>query len=360
MGIDGSRLTTKGFGDSKPIDSNEFPEGRANDRRVEFVKMQCLFLAGDRKTVHVTIMKAIILVTGYCLLVSTTNAQTFAGNKTSTLDSTVVLNDNYFKTHFLWFTGHWNDKKNVFTTTSHVDTELDSVTATGGAGITINVSPQGTVTINSKNVDEWNKKIENGLAILRKTEDELKSPSGDAKEWGHHFNEVTLPVLYDIKEEWKQYKIDSKEVLVENENQNNLQEQQAENKFISSMTSWCQNLKPEHDKILAFYRTHKHDKESDLSYPPPPAYSNKCISCDTSLEKLYHIQDSVYTEKFFKPESDMIRTCLGILRNLSLIGRREGSSTWAEPGMEDKVENAFHFSKDLSKAGPFTILILTI
>ena len=297
-------------------------------------------------------MKAIILVTGYCLLVSTTNAQTFAGNKTSTLDSTVVLNDNYFKTHFLWFTGHWNDKKNVFTTTSHVDTELDSVTATGGAGITINVSPQGTVTINSKNVDEWNKKIENGLAILRKTEDELKSPSGDAKEWGHHFNEVTLPVLYDIKEEWKQYKIDSKEVLVENENQNNLQEQQAENKFISSMTSWCQNLKPEHDKILAFYRTHKHDKESDLSYPPPPAYSNKCISCDTSLEKLYHIQDSVYTEKFFKPESDMIRTCLGILRNLSLIGRREGSSTWAEPGMEDKVENAFHFSKDPSKAGP--------
>jgi OmpA-OmpF porin, OOP family len=38
MGIDPSRLTAKGFGDTKPIDNNNTPEGKANNRRVEFVK----------------------------------------------------------------------------------------------------------------------------------------------------------------------------------------------------------------------------------------------------------------------------------------------------------------------------------
>jgi len=39
MGVDVSRLTTNGFGDTKPIDKNDTPEGKANNRRVEFVKM---------------------------------------------------------------------------------------------------------------------------------------------------------------------------------------------------------------------------------------------------------------------------------------------------------------------------------
>jgi OOP family OmpA-OmpF porin len=38
MGIDASRLTTKGFGDTKPISDNSSPEGKANNRRVEFLK----------------------------------------------------------------------------------------------------------------------------------------------------------------------------------------------------------------------------------------------------------------------------------------------------------------------------------
>ncbi len=38
MGVDAARLTTKGFGDSKPIGDNNTLEGKANNRRVEFVK----------------------------------------------------------------------------------------------------------------------------------------------------------------------------------------------------------------------------------------------------------------------------------------------------------------------------------
>jgi OOP family OmpA-OmpF porin len=38
MGIKDERLTSKGFGESKPVNTNETPEGRAENRRVEFVK----------------------------------------------------------------------------------------------------------------------------------------------------------------------------------------------------------------------------------------------------------------------------------------------------------------------------------
>ncbi|MEK9137802.1 MAG: OmpA family protein, partial [Bacteroidota bacterium] len=39
LGIDALRLQTKGWGESKPVDGNATPEGKANNRRVEFVKM---------------------------------------------------------------------------------------------------------------------------------------------------------------------------------------------------------------------------------------------------------------------------------------------------------------------------------
>lgn len=38
MGIASNRLKSNGFGESKPLDNNSTPEGKANNRRVEFVK----------------------------------------------------------------------------------------------------------------------------------------------------------------------------------------------------------------------------------------------------------------------------------------------------------------------------------
>ena len=40
QGIDASRLTSRGFGDTKPIDTNSTAEGRANNRRVEFARIE--------------------------------------------------------------------------------------------------------------------------------------------------------------------------------------------------------------------------------------------------------------------------------------------------------------------------------
>ena len=38
MGIAKTRLKSKGLGESKPLSMNDTPEGKANNRRVEFVK----------------------------------------------------------------------------------------------------------------------------------------------------------------------------------------------------------------------------------------------------------------------------------------------------------------------------------
>jgi outer membrane protein OmpA-like peptidoglycan-associated protein len=38
MGVDENRLTTAGYGESKPLDSNDTAEGKANNRRVEFMR----------------------------------------------------------------------------------------------------------------------------------------------------------------------------------------------------------------------------------------------------------------------------------------------------------------------------------
>jgi outer membrane protein OmpA-like peptidoglycan-associated protein len=39
LGVDSSRLDAKGFGESKPFNGNSTPEEKANNRRVEFVKI---------------------------------------------------------------------------------------------------------------------------------------------------------------------------------------------------------------------------------------------------------------------------------------------------------------------------------
>jgi outer membrane protein OmpA-like peptidoglycan-associated protein len=46
-GIDEGRLSSKGWGQAKPIDSNDTAEGRQNNRRVEFHILERDDQAGD-------------------------------------------------------------------------------------------------------------------------------------------------------------------------------------------------------------------------------------------------------------------------------------------------------------------------
>jgi len=39
LGIEAARLTCKGWGETKPVDANTTVIGKANNRRVEFVKL---------------------------------------------------------------------------------------------------------------------------------------------------------------------------------------------------------------------------------------------------------------------------------------------------------------------------------
>lgn len=39
FGIDEKRMETDGKGQTEPIDTNSTPEGKANNRRVEFIKL---------------------------------------------------------------------------------------------------------------------------------------------------------------------------------------------------------------------------------------------------------------------------------------------------------------------------------
>jgi outer membrane protein OmpA-like peptidoglycan-associated protein len=56
-GIDGSRLIAKGYGDTQPIDSNKTKEGRARNRRVEFVVHNRA--ATELRDSHIAIFEAV-------------------------------------------------------------------------------------------------------------------------------------------------------------------------------------------------------------------------------------------------------------------------------------------------------------
>jgi hypothetical protein len=130
------------------------------------------------------------------------------------------------------------------------------------------------------------------------------------------------------------------------------QSQSSTQSYHDVLFNTCERLKPDYEKVMAFYNAHKKDKQKDLTYVPPPAYSYTCFSCDTSLSKLYDIQDSMYAENFFEPESDLTKTALGILRQMNLLGIDKAIAINTNDETGAAILDAFKSSKDPSQAGP--------
>lgn len=255
--------------------------------------------------------------------------------------------------HFLWFSGHWSKtKKNTFITAATSE-NIGGTEMKMGGGSTINISPGGSVTIQSPGIDNWNKKIDDGEKDLDKTINEMKSSSNEIQEWSHHFNEVTLTHLDTMKAQWTRLKINKKENPLNQQDQND----QRVKRFIADLSQGCKNMKPQYQAIIDYYNTHLNDESSDYHNPAPPEFDFTCSVCDNNLEKEHEKRINDYANNFFKPESELLRNGFAMLRNLILLDRANDLDNtpvnfiW-DNGVKDKINQAFHIDKsDPSKSG---------
>jgi hypothetical protein len=255
--------------------------------------------------------------------------------------------------HFLWYPGHWSkSKKNSFITNAYTDsTDVGIVNVAGGKTITL--KSDGSVNMNSGDVDTWNKKITDGVNDLDKIEKQLTDPSNQVQEWAYHFNKVAMSQLDTIKVSWATYKIDKKENVLNPQQDPGTSMQNSAN----SLNSWCKEKQPQYQEIIDFYTAHRHDKPSDYNNLTPPEFDFNCIACDTNLVKEHDKEVNDYVQKFFKPESDLIRNGLGMIRQLILMGHSDDVDNTPinvsmDASMKDQADQAFHHDKtDPSKSG---------
>lgn len=253
--------------------------------------------------------------------------------------------------HFLWFTGHWT-KPNTFITDASTDSTEGSIINIP-AGKTITVSAGGNVSIGSSDIDEWNKKLNDGIHDLEEKQKELSDPADQGQEWAYHFNQVTMSQLDTIKAQWAGLKIDKKQDVLSPQNESSPNPQQT---IIKNAGDWCAKVKPQYDAIIDFYNAHRHDKPSDYTNLPPPEFDFNCVACDTNLVKQHNKQVKDYAEKFFKPEADLIKQGLKIERDLLTSGIVKDVYAADDPAY-DIYHALFHNDKsDPSKSGPCAYL----
>ena len=244
------------------------------------------------------------------------------------------------KTQFLWYTGHWSSsKKNVFI--------VDGSTTGGGAvgaGGTVTVNPDGSVSQSGGAQDEWNKTIDKGVQQINDWVNKLNSPANNLDPNDYNMNQLLLSDALDQQELWNGYKIekgqdilspDTKPAQGSGNGKSGAPAGQAAPSANSGgdlIKSFCENAKAEYNRIIDYYKSIQKDK--NLNVTPPPEFDYSCYSCDSNLRKLKDTLIERYVDDFMHPEDSLINNANGLLKGyLEMVGtgnEETGQNTWGK------------------------------
>jgi hypothetical protein len=232
------------------------------------------------------------------------------------------------KTRYLWFTGHWSpSKKNVFM----VDKD-----STGSGGGTVTIHSDGSVTTSGPDEDKWNKKIDDGIKQIDNWVSQLNNPVNNIDPDEHQMNQLLLPDVLQLQQEWQSYKIESGQDLLtpdqapaRNAGGNSSGKSgsvSGTNNNPSTRTlsdvlgEFCEKAKADYNTVINYYKTVKKYNEANLNVPPPPEFEYNCYSCDSNIRKSDDTTIAHYIRDFVHPEDSLIKKGCALLRNYQLFG----------------------------------------
>ncbi len=247
--------------------------------------------------------------------------------------------------HLLWFNGHFSPtNKNLFI--------IDKDSAAKGGGGTITIKPGGDVQVKSSGGDEWNKRVDDALSSIDTWEKKLDDPASNTDLTAFHMNTLLKQDAEASKEEWKSYKIDTKQDILSQSSQVDQNASSSPSSLSKNVGDYCQSKRAQYDEIIAFYEAHKKDKDKDLQYPAPPQLERSCYSCDSNTRKNYDTIMKHYVDNFFQPEYKLLGNACNLLHELNGMGVQSDFGDEGGKVLLPELGDLFHTDKkDPSKSG---------
>ena len=252
--------------------------------------------------------------------------------------------------HFLWFTGHWSrsGNKQIFIISRPARSPMG---ATGGGapiptpnnptgtpgnpagtpnnpgdpdapsnpsgGGTININPDGSLSISNGNVDAWNKKWDQAINSQQQYLQDLQDPGDNLDPTTHQLDLRLQPDAQRQIDELKAYKIDPTQDMLGGGSS----QPAAHAPSLSDIAAQgCRSIKADYDMVMNYYKTQVKGHSADLNIPPPPQQVYDCYACDSGARNSYETLVKNYIDNFTHPEDTMIKKGMSILHQMALLG----------------------------------------